>query len=111
MNNTKLQHLETAVSLFSQLSLGNFPVHHAQLFLLVAMAGEKGATYVTLSEQTGLSSAAISRSMNALSDHVRHRQDAMGLVKIERDPQGSRAYRVTLSPRGKALAIALEGVL
>lgn len=105
-----LRQLETALSLFSQLSPGGFPVHHAQVFLLVAAAGKGGTTYQALSEALNLTSASISRSCNALSARARHRKDAMGLLAINRDPEGTRSYRVTLSPRGRALARTIEAI-
>lgn len=85
-------------------------MHHAQVFLLVAAAGKQGTTYQVLAEALNLTGASISRSVNALSEHARHRQDAMGLLAISRDPEGTRSYRVTLSPRGKALARSLEAI-
>ncbi len=85
-------------------------MHHAQVFLLVAQADKAGTTYQALSEALGLTTASISRTVNALSAYARHRQDAMGLLEISRDPLGSRAYLVTLSTRGRALARSLQSI-
>ena len=64
--------------------------------------GEKGyASYLDIEEEFDISNAAASRTLNSLSASARHRQRAVGLVEIIRDPLEGRRYLVKLTEKGK----------
>lgn len=103
-----LSQLEAALSVLGTLDPGKLPLHHAQVLLLVARKG--GCTYRELETELNLTNASISRSVTGLSDEANHRQNPLGLLKIERDPDEGRRYKVRLTAKGKALVKALEAI-
>ena len=86
----------------------DMPLHHAQILLFVGNRGS--VTYAQIEERLGLSNASVSRSVNALSERVRHRQSSFGLLRIERDPDEGRRYRISLTEKGKTLLKQLDAV-
>lgn len=101
-----LSELSRALHILGQVDPHAFPLHHAQILCLIS---EKGSvTYADIEESLGLSNAGISRSLNTLSDSVRHRKKCFGLVEIYRDPDEGRRYRVRLTAKGLALFRTIE---
>jgi len=103
-----LPRLVSALALFGGIDPGAMPLHHVQILALIASRGS--VTYADIEKEIGLSNAAVSRSLNALSDNVRHRAECFGLVEIYRDPVEGRRYRVRLSRKGAALFRAIESL-
>jgi DNA-binding MarR family transcriptional regulator len=100
--------LERALAAFAVLSPTQFPLHHAQVFLLVASKGR--CTYEELEEALSLSNSTVSRTVHALGDIHRKGYDGHGLVELFRDPKEGRRFLVRLTAKGKALARQLEGL-
>ena len=104
-----LTNLSQALELFRGASfVEDLPLHYAQMLLFVGQRGS--VTYAQIEDHLSLSNAAVSRSVNALSSNVRHRQNCFGLLKIERDPNEGRRYVVSLSEKGMRLLLHLEAV-
>jgi DNA-binding MarR family transcriptional regulator len=60
-----LRQLERALAAFSVLNPTQFPIHHAQVFLVVAAQGR--CTYEELEETLNLSNSTVSRTVHATS--------------------------------------------
>ena len=103
-----LGQLATALQVASAIDPGGLYVHHLQILLTIREAGPAGCTYATIEERHGISNAAASRSVNALSESARHRKTSMGLVEIRRDPDEGRRYVVVLTKKGEALIKSIE---
>jgi len=103
-----LGRLANALEIASAVDPGGLYVHHLQILLTIREAGPAGCSYRTIEERHGLSNAAASRSLNALSDNARHRKTSMGLVEIRRDPTEGRRYVAVLSKKGEALMRSIE---
>lgn len=100
--------LERALAAFSVLSPTQFPLHHAQIFLVVAAKGR--CTYEELEEALNLSNSTVSRTVHSLGDKHRKGYDGYGLLEIFRDPDEGRRFMVRLTAKGKALVRQLEGI-
>jgi DNA-binding MarR family transcriptional regulator len=105
-----LDRLANALEIFGSLAPGNMPLHHMQLVLFIKTGSEKGVTYGDIERRFRLSNAAASRSVNALSETVRHRKTALGLVEIFRDAEEGRRYRVRLTAKGAAVVRSIEAL-
>ena len=103
-----LDQLATALEIAGSVDPGGLYVHHLQILVTIKQAGPAGCSYRTIEERHGLSNAAASRSLNALSDNARHRKTSMGLVEIRRDPTEGRRYVAVLSKKGEALMRSIE---
>lgn len=103
-----LRQLERALAAFSVFSPTQFPLHHAQVFLVVASRGR--CTYEDLEEALTLSNSTVSRTVHALGDTHRKGYSGHGLLESFRDPEEGRRFLVRLTPKGKALARQLEGL-
>ena len=103
-----LGQLATALQVASAIDPGGLYVHHLQILLTIKEAGPAGCTYSAIEERHGISNAAASRSVNALSENARHRKSSMGLVEIRRDPDEGRRYVVVLTKKGEALLQGIE---
>jgi len=103
-----LGRLANALQIASAVDPGGLYVHHLQILLTIREAGPAGCTYAAIEERHGLSNAAASRSVNALSENARHRKTSMGLVEIRRDPDEGRRYVVVLTKTGEALMRSIE---
>ena len=103
-----LDQLATALEIAGSVDPGGLYVHHMQILVTIKQAGPAGCSYRTIEERHGLSNAAASRSLNALSDNARHRKTSMGLVEIRRDPTEGRRYVAVLSKKGEALMRSIE---
>lgn len=103
-----LRQLESALQVFAVLGHAALPLHHVQLFVLVARAHPDPVTYPELGQALGLASSSISRSVSALSELNRHGDDGYGLLVSERDPNYGRRFIARLSHRGRTIARQLE---
>ena len=72
----KLDGLLQGMASFAVFSPTHFPLHFAQVFLVVAKHGQ--CTYETVTAELGLSNAAVSRTVNALGQ--RNRKGKPGLT-------------------------------
>lgn len=104
-----LRQLESCLRLLGSLDPGAIPVHHAAV--LVWLAQRDSATYREISEAFDLSNAAVSRTLNSLSDVSPHRKTVLGLVDIYRDAREGRRYRARINKKGRGLALALEELM
>ena len=99
--------LAAAFESLGSLAPGNFPIHHAQVFLFIA---EKGScTYKEIEHKFDVTNASASRIVHSLSSSASHRATCLGLVEIYIDPDEGRRYRARLTKKGKAQIRALEG--
>ena len=93
--------LRQQLAVFSALDTENrgMYLHHIEIFLFIAEKGK--VSYAEIEEWFDISNAAASRTLNSLSAFARHRQRAIGLVEIIRDPAEGRRYLAQLSTKGK----------
>lgn len=96
-----LVRLTAALAAFAVLEPTALPLHHVQVFLVVAQ-GEP-CLYDYIEEQLGLSNASVSRTVNALSDTHRTGREGLRLLTVSKDPTERRRYLISLSSRGRAL--------
>lgn len=96
-----LDKLAAALAAFSVLEPTALPLHHVQVFLVVAQ--EEPILYEGIERILGLSNASVSRTVNALSDVHRTGREGLRLLKTEKDPDERRRYLISLSSRGRAL--------
>jgi len=96
-----LDRLEAALAAFSVLEPTALPVHHVQVYLMVARA--EPCLYEQIEQELGLSNASVSRTVNALSDTHRTGREGLRLLAVTKDPEERRRYLVSLSSRGRAL--------
>ena len=102
-----LRQLEMALAAFSVLSPTSFPVHHAEIFLVVARQGQ--VSYRELEEALNLSNSTVSRTVHALGEVHRKGYGGHGLLELVRGPEEGRRFLIRLTAKGKALARQLEG--
>ena len=100
--------LEAALRVFGVLDPGKLPLHHIQIFLLVAREGS--CTYRFLEEELSLTNASVSRSVTGQTTEANHRKEPLGLLELYRDPAEGRRHRVRLTAKGKAVVKAIEAV-
>jgi DNA-binding MarR family transcriptional regulator len=100
--------LARALAPFSVLSPTHFPLHFAQVFLVVARKGP--CTFQTVMEELDLTNSAVSRTVMALGQTNRKGQPGFDLLTVFRDPAEGRRFLITLTPKGKALARQLQGI-
>ena len=93
--------LQRQLAIFGDLNPCNLPLHHMQMFLMIAEAGN--CTYQELMDYFHLSNAAVSRSVHALGVDPKHRIVGLGLVERYPDPGEGRRYRVRLTKKGKLI--------
>jgi DNA-binding MarR family transcriptional regulator len=96
-----LVRLEAALAAFSVLEPTALPLHHIQVYLMVARA--EPCLYEQIEQELGLSNASVSRTVNALSDTHRTGREGLRLLAVTKDPEERRRYLVSLSSRGRAL--------
>jgi DNA-binding MarR family transcriptional regulator len=96
-----LDRLAAAMAAFSVLEPTALPLHHVQVFLVVAQ--NEPILYDDIERILGLSNASVSRTVNALSVIHRTGREGLRLLTVEKDPQERRRYLVSLSARGRAL--------
>ena len=76
-------------------------MHHMEIFLFICEQGT--VSYLDIEREFTMSNAGVSRSVNALTIFPQHRQTALGLVEIFRNPAEGRSYLVRPSTKGKKL--------
>lgn len=103
-----LSQLERGLGAFAVLAPAALPLHHAQLFLVVAR--EEPVTYARLEEALNLSNGTISRSIAALGTEHWRGYPGHGLLEAYRDPAEGRRFLVKLTAKGKALVRQLQGL-
>ena len=103
-----LRQLERALAAFSVLSPTAFPIHHAEVFLVVAQRGQ--ATYRELEEALNLSNSTVSRTVHALGETHRKGYDGHALLEVVRDPEEGRRFVIRLTAKGTALVRQIEGL-
>ncbi len=103
-----LSQLESALAAFSFLSPTSFPVHHAEVFLLVAKEGP--CTYDAIEKALNLSNSTVSRTVMALGELHRKGYPGHGLLETYSDPAEGRRYLVRLTAKGKALLRQLQAI-
>jgi len=96
-----LDRLTAALAAFSVLEPTALPLHHVQVFLMVAQS--EPCRYDDIEQRLGLSNASVSRTVNALADVHRSGREGLRVLKVEQDPAERRRYLVSLSSRGRAL--------
>lgn len=102
-----LRQLENALAAFSSLSPTAFPMHHAEVLLVVAGAA-RGVTYGEIEKALNLSNSTVSRTVHALGDTHRKGYDGHGLLETVKDPEEGRRLLVRLTAKGHALIRQLE---
>jgi DNA-binding MarR family transcriptional regulator len=103
-----LRELDEALVSFAVFNPTSFPVHHAQVFLLVATRGR--VTYREIEETLNLSNSTVSRTVNAMGDTHRKGYPGHGLLEVYRDPGKHQRFMVRLTAKGKALLRQLEAL-
>jgi DNA-binding MarR family transcriptional regulator len=83
----------------------HLPIQTAMVFLLVARRGIMKQS--DLQELTGLSQAAVTRNVQALSQVDFRGKPGLDLIRRQIDLYESRSRVLTLTPKGKALAAEL----
>lgn len=104
----RLRELEGALAAFAVLSPHAFPLHHAQLLLVVAREGP--CTYQALMDALALTNGTISRAVAALGTEHWRGYPGHGLLEAYRDPGEGRRFLVRLTTKGRALVRQLEGI-
>lgn len=103
-----LRELERALAAFAVLAPTAFPLHHAQLFLVVAKDGP--CSYRFLEEALNVSNGTVSRAVAALGTEHWRGYPGHGLLDVFRDPDEGRRFLVRLTAKGKALSRQIEGL-
>lgn len=101
-----LGELERALAVFAGLGPTQWPLHHAQVFVLIARRGE--VSYPEIGEELSLAPSSVSRTVAALGEVNRHGDDGFGLVASERDPTYGRRFVARLTTKGRAIARQIE---
>lgn len=101
-----LRQLERALDLFAGMDPTHFPIHFAQVFLVIA--ANEPCTLKTIEDTLSLSNSAVSRTVHALGLEHRKGRPGFGLVTVEQDPSEGRRFIVMLTTKGKALKRQLE---
>ena len=101
--------LSAALEVIGSVSDSGIPLHQVAMVLFIGEHSGGGCTYAAIEDRFCLSNAAVSRSINSLSTHARHRKtEPMGLVEILIDPAEGRRYRCRLTKKGLNLMRALD---
>ena len=94
--------LARALAAFAVFDPTHFPLHFAQVFLVVARKGP--CTFQTVMEDLDLTNSAVSRTVMALGETNRKGQPGFDLLCVIRDPAEGRRFLIMLTPKGKALS-------
>jgi DNA-binding MarR family transcriptional regulator len=103
-----LPQLERALAAFAVLSPVSLPLHHAQVFLVVAKRGQ--CSYSEIEEELSITNGTVSRCVHAMGETHRKGYPGHGLLEAFRDPAEGRRFLVRLTARGRALARQIEGL-
>ena len=74
----------------------------AQVFLMVAEAGDEGVSLTDIADRGNLGLSSVSRHIAALGKINRRHEEGFGLVQTHEDPMERRRRLCSLTPRGKA---------
>lgn len=100
-----LDQLARALRVFAAQDLA-LPLHHCQLFLVVAEQGP--CTYRDLERELSLSNSSVSRTCTALSETHRSGRPGLNLLELYQDPEEGRRFRVRLSKQGRNVVRQLQ---
>lgn len=103
-----LDRLAAGLQVLGSLDPQALPLHHAQVFVFVAIKGS--VTYREIEEHFGISNASASRTINSLGETSGHRKQPLGLVVSYPDPEDGRRLRVRLTKRGEQLLRTLQSI-
>lgn len=103
-----LDRLATSLAAFAVYDPTHFPIHFAQVLLVVAE--EEPCTFQKVMGKLDLSNSAVSRTVMALGQLNRRGQPGFDLLTTFRDPKEGRRFLIKLTPKGKALVRQLKGV-
>lgn len=106
--NDRLVKLARIMGLFRTIS-PTMPIQIAQTFLLVAR--NEGAGLKELAEMADAKLPTMSRHLLDLGERNRNMQPGFGLVERVPNPMELRSNQYFLSPKGKNLIAAIEGLL
>ena len=101
-----LPQLARALAAFAVFDPTHFPIHFAQVFLVVAQKGQ--CTFQQVMADLDLSNSAVSRTVMALGETNRKGQPGFDLLTTIRDPGEGRRFLIMLTPKGKALYRSLQ---
>ena len=93
---------------FAVLSPTAFPVHHAQVFLLIA--AHEPVTYRRIEEGLSLDNGTVSRVVAVLGSEHWRGYPGFGLVETFRDPAEGRRFMVRLTAKGRAMVRQLQAI-
>ena len=93
--------LESSLAAFAVLEPTHFPLHFAQIFLVVAR--HEPCTFQTVMEALDLTNSAVSRTVMALGQTSRKGTPGFDLMYCQKDPKEGRRLLIFLTPKGKAL--------
>ena len=85
------------------------PIQQASAFMYIVT--HEGCTMKAVAEHLGMSQAASSRNVAALSEWHRLKRPGAGLVTSEADPYEMRRKVITLTPKGKRVAETLSNIM
>lgn len=101
-----LDRLARCLAVFSTLDPIHFPLHHAQVFIEIAL--NEPVTFAHLQDKFALTHGSVSRTVAALGQENRKGLPGYRLVSVTKDPKEPRRFLVSLSPKGRALMRTLE---
>jgi DNA-binding MarR family transcriptional regulator len=101
--------LQKTLGAFQRVTHGAASLQMLVTFLDVAR--EEGRTQVEIAKAVMLPESTSSRQLIDLGPFNRHKEPGFGLVKGDIDPMDLRVKRYVLTPKGKALAKVLQGLL
>lgn len=87
----------------------DLPIQYALSFLTIAQ--NEGLSIRDLSEHLGIAQSSASRNVAALSKWHSFGKEGHDLVQAEEDPRERRRKIVTLTPKGRALALRLADLI
>ena len=103
-NERKAARLRAALDTLARGASIDLSVRQVLILLRIAQAGDLGVDQGRLTEDTGVSPAAVSRTIRTLGDtHYSKRHEGFGLVHFEFDPTDNRRRIVRLSDAGRDL--------
>lgn len=88
----------------------DLPIQYAVSFLTIARADDGGISVGELAKRLGIAQSSASRNIAALSAWHSFGKPGLDLVESREDPRERRRKIVTLTPKGAALALRLEGI-
>ncbi len=88
----------------------DLPIQYAVSFLTIARADDGGISVGELAKRLGIAQSSASRNIAALSAWHSFGKPGLDLVESREDPRERRRKIVTLTSKGAALALRLEGI-